>query len=59
MPVEDNNSSCCHDDVYNVFLQMDHSYQSFDKEMAAFTSGPSRLPESTTRGDQNVRQCTL
>lgn len=41
------------------FLQMDHSYQSFNKEMAAFTSGPSRLPESTTRGDQNVRQCTL
>lgn len=40
-------------------LQMDPSYQSFNKEVAAFTPGPSGLHESTTRGDQDVRHSSV
>lgn len=57
--VEDIQSRCGHFWCFWCSLQMDPSYQSFNKEVAAFTPGLSGLHESTTRGDQDVRHSSV
>lgn len=42
-----------------LFLQLDYSSENIYQKMASFASGYSRLHESTSRGDQNVKETPI